>query len=138
MERVAECHCGALKVTVSGEPERVYVCHCKSCQRRTGAVVHSGARYWQDKVRIAGEHRIYARPADSGFIVRWHFCPNCGSNVFWEGDKVPGLYGITVGSLADPEFPAPTFSIYEEAMHPWLEVKSATAHHPRGLPPTPA
>ena len=38
MERVAECHCGQLRATTSGEPGSVYVCHCKACQRRTGAV----------------------------------------------------------------------------------------------------
>ena len=40
MERVAECHCGQLRALTSGEPDSVYVCHCKACQRRTGAVIH--------------------------------------------------------------------------------------------------
>lgn len=42
MERIAECHCGALKVIASGEPDRVYLCHCKACQRRTGTAFHFG------------------------------------------------------------------------------------------------
>src|ERR1700737_924903 len=66
MERVAECHCGALKAIASGEPEYVYVCHCKACQRRTGTVVHSGSRWSKTQVRIEGENKIYARMADSG------------------------------------------------------------------------
>jgi hypothetical protein len=44
MERVAECHCGQLRVVTSGEPNNVYVCHCKACQRRTGAVIQSSRR----------------------------------------------------------------------------------------------
>jgi hypothetical protein len=36
MERVAECHCGQLRAITSGEPNSVYVCHCKACQRCTG------------------------------------------------------------------------------------------------------
>jgi hypothetical protein len=76
MERIAECHCGQLKAIATGEPERVYVCHCKSCQRRTGAVVHSGSRWLKSQVRIEGEHKIYGRSADSGFEIRFHFCPN--------------------------------------------------------------
>jgi len=114
MDRVAECHCGALKAIASGEPESVYVCHCKACQRRTGAVVHSGARYLKSQVQIEGENKIYGRMADSGFEIRFHFCPNCGSSVFWEGDRNPTTYGTSVGAFADPHFPPPPSSGWEE------------------------
>jgi hypothetical protein len=85
MERIAECHCGRLRAITSGEPESVYVCHCKACQRRTGAIIHNGSRWLKSQVRIEGEHKIYGRIADSGFEIRFHFCPNCGTSVFWEG-----------------------------------------------------
>jgi hypothetical protein len=137
MERVAECHCGALKAIASGEPDRVYVCHCKACQRRTGAVIHNGTRWRKSQVRIEGEHKAYARKADSGFEIRFHFCPNCGSSVFWEGDRAPEFCGIAVGAFADPDFPAPTASIWEEAKHPWLGVTTATEHYPQGFPAPP-
>jgi len=137
MERVAECHCGALKVIATGEPDRVYVCHCKACQRRTGAIVHSGTRWQKSQVRIEGEHRAYARRGDSGFEIRFHFCPSCGSSVFWEGDRAPEFCGIAVGSFADPDFPPPTASIWEETKHTWLGVTTATEHHPRGFPAPP-
>ncbi len=114
----------------------MYVCHCRACQRRTGAVVHSGCAYPKTQVRIEGDHKIYERDADSGFKIRFHFCPNCGSNVFWEGDKDPNIYGITVGSFADPNFPPPTFSVWEEVMHPWLGVATVTEHYAQGWPPT--
>ena len=44
MERIGECHCGQLRAITSGEPESVYVCHCKACQRRAGAIIHNGSR----------------------------------------------------------------------------------------------
>jgi hypothetical protein len=128
MERTAECHCRSLKVTVAGEPERIYLCHCKACQRRTGAIVHSGATYLNSQVRIEGEHRVYARMADSGYEIRFHFCPNCGSNVFFEGDKLPHLYGIMVGCFADPSFPLPTYSHFEEDKHGWLGLPAGIDH----------
>jgi hypothetical protein len=43
IQRVGECHCGALKIIAAGEPERVYLCHCKACQRRTGTAFHFGS-----------------------------------------------------------------------------------------------
>ena len=137
MERTAQCHCGQLKAIASGEPDRVYVCHCKACQRRTGSVIHNGSRWLKTKVRIEGEHQIYGRVADSGFEIRFHFCPNCGSNVFWEGDRAPEWYGITVGSFADPEFPAPTYGLWEEAMHPWIDITTAKEHFEQGFPSAP-
>ena len=36
MERIGQCHCGSLRVIATGETDRVYLCHCKACQRRTG------------------------------------------------------------------------------------------------------
>src|SRR5262245_17567903 len=123
MERTAQCHCGSLRVVAAGEPDRVYVCHCTLCQRRTGAIMHSGAAYPKSQVRVEGASRIYARNAVNGYEIRFHFCLNCGSSVYWEGDRFPDKR-IAVGSFADPEFPAPTYSVFEESMHHWL-----------GLPP---
>ena len=131
MERIAECHCGQLRAVTSGEPESVYVCHCKACQRRTGAIIHNGSRWLKSQVRIEGEHKIYGRMADSGFEIRFHFCPNCGTSVFWEGDRGPTTCGIAVGCFADPNFPAPTSSGWEESMHPWLGLPLGTVHFPQ-------
>ena len=113
MERVARCLCGGLKAIVTGDPDRVYVCHCKVCQLRTGTVMHSGAYYRRTQVRPEGIDKIYSRPSDSGRTVHQHFCPNCGSTVWWEGGPSPDYCGVAVGCFADPAFPAPTYSLYE-------------------------
>ena len=134
MERTAECHCGQLRVIASGEPERVYVCHCRACKRRTGTAFHYGTFWQKEQVRIEGEYKTYERGAASGFKIRFHFCPNCGSNVFWEGDRYPANYGIAAGNFADPNFPPPTWAVWEEAMHPWLELPSIAEHFPQGRP----
>ena len=128
MERTAQCHCGQLRAIASGEPDRIYICHCIACQRRTGAVVHSGTRWPRSQVRVEGEHKIYARKGESGFEIRFHFCPNCGSSVFWEGDRSPTICGIAVGAFADPDFPPPTQSGYEESMHRWLGLPPGIEH----------
>jgi hypothetical protein len=134
MRRVAQCHCGQLRVTVTGEPNRVYLCHCIACQRRTGSPFHHGARWRKEEVQVQGEHRIYARTADSGFENRFHFCPNCGSNVFWEGYRAPDFCGVTVGAFGDPHFPAPTISIFEESLHDWLGFTSVIERLEGGFP----
>src|SRR5216684_9032657 len=103
MERVAQCHCGALRVTAAGEPEWVNLCHCKACQRRTGTMIHSGAYFAKARVRIEGARKVYARLADSGYDIRFHFCPECGSNVYWYASRSQ----ITAAS---PSGPSPTLA----------------------------
>ncbi|HXQ52542.1 MAG TPA: GFA family protein [Stellaceae bacterium] len=132
IERTAQCHCGALRVIASGDPGFVNLCHCQACQRRTGAVVHSGAYYPKAQVRIEGASKVYVRTAAEGRKLRFHFCPECGSNVYWDADLRPDFWGIAVGAFADPNFPAPTASVWEESKHGWVAVPPGVQHFPRG------
>ena len=131
MQRTAQCQCGALRAIADGEPDFVNVCHCQACQRRTGAVMHSGAYYKKTQVRPEGENKIYARTTESGRTLRFHFCPNCGSSVYWEAELRPEHYGIAVGAFADPNFPMPTYSVWEKTIHPWI-VLPALQRFPEG------
>lgn len=35
---------------------------------------------------------------------------------------------LAVGAFADPQFPAPTVSVYEERMHGWVGLPAAMEH----------
>ena len=120
-EREASCSCGQLRVIAAGDPVRVSICHCLACQRRTGSSYGYQARFPEERVRISGESREYVRRADEDGAVRRHrFCPTCGSTVYWTNDGQPGLIAVAVGAFADPGFPAPTFSAWEERKHSWV------------------
>src|SRR5438034_4563215 len=84
---------------------------------------------------LEGERKIYERDADSGNRIRFHFCPNCGSTLYWEGDGNPAVCGVAVGAFDVEAFPSPSDSIWEESMHRWLGLPPATEHHQRGRPP---
>src|SRR5215472_6984057 len=84
MERLAQCHCGSLRAITSGEPLLVGICHCKACQRRTGAVAAYVASFAKAQVTIEGETKVFDREGQSGHKVRFHFCPNCGTSLYWE------------------------------------------------------
>lgn len=71
-------------------------------------------------VSVSGEHAEYVRVGDSGSTARFRFCPRCGSTVYWELDAVPGEVAIAVGAFADPAWPPPRHSVYEERRHPWI------------------
>jgi hypothetical protein len=54
------------------------------------------------------------------FAVNFHFCPLCGSTVFWGPERKPDAVGVAVGSFADPAFPSPSQSVYDERRHAWV------------------
>jgi hypothetical protein len=104
------------------------MCHCLQCQRRTGGVLSNQARFRRDQVtQIAGRATEYTRSADSGNALTFRFCPVCGSTVYWEGEGFPGFVAIAIGTFADPAFPAPTLSIWENARHRWINLVSDPA-----------
>ena len=43
--------------------------------------------------------------------MTFHFCPECGSTLFWEPERMPPLIGVAVGAFADPSFPQPEQSV---------------------------
>ena len=94
MERLAQCHCGSLRATTFGEPLLVAICHCKACQRRTGALAASVAGFAQARVAIEGETKVFDRDGQSGRKVRFYFCPNCGTSLYWEADARPDLFSL--------------------------------------------
>jgi hypothetical protein len=129
--RTARCSCGAVSVEARGAPAAVVACHCIECQRRTGAPFGVGAYYPQSEVQINGATTGYSRPTDSGAGFVSHFCPSCGSTVFWYPELRPGFVGIAVGAFGDPQFPAPVRSVWEQSMHEWVHVGSAQQHFPK-------
>jgi hypothetical protein len=116
----AQCVCGGLRLTIREPTKLVAVCHCFACQRRTGTSFSVNAFYAADTVEVTGASREYRRVAESGRNVRMYFCPTCGSTVYWKPDADPTIIGVAVGALADPDFPAPTMSVFEQSKHHWV------------------
>jgi hypothetical protein len=120
--RQAACSCEQLNLTAEGDPVRISVCHCLACQRRTGSAFGAQARFPADQVRIEGSSSEYVRISDHGEARTFRFCPECGGTVFFTTESAPELIAVPVGMFADPEFPAPKVSVWEQRRHPWLEL----------------
>lgn len=118
--RLASCSCGQLQARVSGEPVRVSVCHCLACQRRTGSVFGAQARFPREAVTVSGTSAEYVRVGDEGTTCTFRFCPECGATVYYTFEGMAEAVAIPVGAFAEPSFPAPSFSVYEERMHAWV------------------
>jgi len=134
MTKTAHRCCGALRVEVSADPDAVAACHCGECQRRTGSVFGVGAIFKREHVRSEGPSKIYVRDGQEGRKVKMHFCPTCGTTVFWEADLRPDHIGVAVGAFHDPNFPRPTLSGWEESKHGWVAFIHDLRHLTHGRP----
>lgn len=126
--RNAACSCGKLTLTAEGDPIRVSICHCLACQRRTGSVFGVQSRWPREKVTISGDATRYERTGDSGHRATFSFCPACGATVYYEMEGLPEVIAIPVGAFADPTFPSPKISVYEERRHAWAGVPEDIEH----------
>jgi hypothetical protein len=133
MTRIAHCCCGSLRAEAIGEPALVVACHCMECQRRAGSPFGVSTCFAKEQVRTEGASKVYVRGSESGRKNEFHFCPNCGSTVFWYAEIVPDLIVIAFGAFADPSMPWPTLSIWETRQHPWVTFTHELDHFGRAV-----
>ncbi len=109
MERfTGGCVCGNIRITASGHPCRVGVCHCLDCRKHHGALFYAAAIFPKDVVKIEGQANEYAGR---------FFCPHCGSSVFAQsGDEIE----VHLGSLDAPNQLKPTYESWVDRREAWL------------------
>ncbi len=134
--RTSQCNCGQLSVSYDGpDPARISLCQCRECQRRTGSVFSVQARLPKEHLTIEGRSTTWAFPVtgaepaafrscDSGG-ASYHFCPDCGSTVYWDIDAAPDVLGVAVGGFTDPAFPPPMIAGFEAYGAEWAMNVSA-------------
>src|ERR1700761_4544765 len=128
--REAACSCGQLRVKTAGEPFEVTMCHCYACQRRTGSAFGLQAGYMADQVEVTGRHTDYTRVSDEADERQhvFHFCPECGSTVFYTEPDAPQFVTVMAGTFADRSFPPPSRSGYGVRRHPWVALPDGIRH----------
>ena len=121
-EHSARCACGRLSLKIAGDPDRVSICNCTQCQRRTGSVFGVGAYFPRASVAaIEGRSETFTRSSEAGRKLTFHFCPGCGTSVYWTLEAFPDHYGIAAGCFDDPGFLAPMRVVWAQHKHHWVE-----------------
>lgn len=129
------CVCGAVRYVTEGEPERVTLCHCTWCQRRTGSAFGTEAVFKEDAVRFTkGAPQIYRHLSDeSGRWLDQHFCARCGTNLGLTLEAVPGIRSIPAGSFDDPSWISPTRqqfrAVFLRSSRDWSAVPGGIERH---------
>ncbi|NIJ08926.1 hypothetical protein FHS31_002556 [Sphingomonas vulcanisoli] len=110
------CLCGDVRVTASGAPYRVGLCHCLDCRKHHGALFHASAIFPAEAVAITGETRAFGTR---------HFCPRCGGSVFARsGDEIE----VSIGALDAIDQFRPTYELWTIRREGWLP-PFPLAHH---------
>ena len=110
----------------------ISLCHCLACQKRTGAPYSVAAIYAIDQTSTTGQSLKYSRSSDRGFDIDFHFCGNCGSTVYWYPQRMPDRVAVAVGMFADPDFPKPTHSVFEQTRHRWVTLPEGVSRPGKG------
>ncbi|RYH27851.1 MAG: GFA family protein [Alcaligenaceae bacterium] len=132
IDRVATCVCGQLQLTCKGEPEFVGMCHCHQCQTRSGSVFAVNCTFSDDQVKPSGESTTFMRTAESGRTVTYHFCPACGTTVYWKGEMRPQETAVAVGAFRDSSIRAPERAVWAQTRHTWVHEPSGISVYPKG------
>ena len=122
--RTAQCACGQARITLAGDPVMHAVCHCTNCKRRTGSAF--GISVYFDKTQVLaqrGDTAVYAFDhAAQSHHQRRHFCPACGTTLFWYVSALPAWIGVAGGCFADGGLPEPGFSVTHQKIESWLSL----------------
>ena len=100
------CLCGVIRYQLAQQPARVTLCHCRFCQRSTGAAYMvqpacDGADFTVTQGRTKPYRHI---SAGSGEAIEIHFCDTCGTKIYQTFERFPGAVGLYSGTLDDPNW----------------------------------
>jgi hypothetical protein len=123
------CLCGACRYEAHGEPIDVGVCHCRNCQKATGAPLYARVRMAGDAVSLSGPVGWYA---SSEHVLRG-FCTRCGTSLF--SKRADGAtISLLMGSLDTPDRFAPSRQIWLSHKQAWVDLGGDLPGHAAGLP----
>ncbi len=122
------CTCRAVRYRMESGPLVVHCCHCRWCQRETGASFALNAMIEADRVHLLqGEVEVVDTPSNSGKGQRISRCPICRialwSNYAGAGDAVRF---VRVGTLDEPDRLPPDVHIFTASKQPWVVLPAST------------
>lgn len=118
------CTCRFVRYRMASKPLIVHCCHCRWCQRESGASFALNALIEADRVQLLhGDVEVITTPSKSGNGQKIARCPQCRiavwSNYYQAGDVIRF---IRVGTLDEPDRLPPDIHIYTTTKQPWVVI----------------
>ena len=119
------CACGDIRYSLTNAPMIVHACHCRDCQKVTGAAF--ALNLWIERKFVeakGGEPLAFRVPAGgSGKPHDVFRCAKCGTALWNKYHAAPGdTLLVCGGSLDDPGAVAPDVHIFTRSKLPWLDL----------------
>lgn len=126
------CTCRSVRYRLLSKPLFTHCCHCRWCQRETGAAFALNAMIEAERVEILhGTPECTLTPSKSGMGQQIWRCPHCRvalwSNYAGAGDAI---HFVRVGTLDDPDTFPPDIHIFTASKQPWMVIPSDHAAVP--------
>jgi hypothetical protein len=117
------CLCGNVTYTCDADPIASVNCHCRDCQRSSGAAFMTVVVVPADSIQIQGEtlSEFSVAGEDHGKSNSRHFCTRCGAQLLTKPEAYPGLVFIKSGTLNDASLVRPAMDIWTESKQPWTD-----------------
>jgi len=118
------CDCRAIRYRMETNPLFVHCCHCRWCQRETGASFALNAMIESERITLLAEEPVMVdTPSQSGAGQRVARCPKCHVAVWSHygglGDIVKF---VRVGTLDQPDHLPPDIHIFTASKQPWVVI----------------
>jgi hypothetical protein len=118
------CTCGHVRYTLTAKPLIVHCCHCRWCQRQSGAAFAINALFDANDVTLAqGDVMEITMPSPSGKGQKISRCPKCQVAVwssYYMGGIKDGIRFIRAGTLDNPDALPPDVHIFTTTKQPWV------------------
>jgi hypothetical protein len=132
------CLCGAIRFTLTLPVTELRACHCRNCQKASGAAGSVNAVVPSSAFKVArGSPKRYTGIADSGRTLHRYFCADCGSPIYSQREATPETVVVRAGALDDAGEMKITANIWTKSARPWAYIDPSSTRHP-GQPDAPA
>ena len=120
------CQCGAVRYEIAAEPITVYACHCRDCQRQTGAAFALSMVVPRASIAITqGTPAQWLRPGAvtaSGTPTLCLFCGTCGARLYHLPERNPAVAVVKPGTLDDVSWLDSVGNIWTDSAQPWVRI----------------
>jgi hypothetical protein len=122
------CDCKLVRYRMESTPLFVHCCHCRWCQRESGAAFALNAMIEADRVtNVGAEPELIDTPSDSAMGQKIARCPKCRIAVWSHyAGSGPVTKFVRVGTLDNPDLLPPDVHIFTASKQPWVVLPAGT------------
>ena len=116
MGHVGSCFCGAVEIEVTGAPEAMGYCHCRSCRSWSGGPVNAFSLWKADAVKVKSGTEHVATFQKTPLSQR-KYCKKCGGHLM-AGHQPLGLVDVFAATIPTLKFSPGVHVNYAETVLP--------------------